>query len=57
MILETALVIFLPPAAELKFFENESSEIKAVRRQQSLKLAMAGVAYAKKAANFRRARM
>jgi hypothetical protein len=37
--------------------ENESPEMKAVRRQQSFKLAMAGVTNAKEAANFRWARM
>jgi hypothetical protein len=37
--------------------ENESSEIKAIRSQQSLKLAMPGMTYAEEAANFRRARM
>jgi hypothetical protein len=37
--------------------ENESPEMKAVRRQQSFKLAMADVTNAKEAANFRWARM
>ena len=37
--------------------ENESPEMKAVRRQQSLEFAMPRVAYSKEAANLRWTRM